>query len=153
MAQTQHTHTHTPVMAAAAATARQTALTCNGHTRPVVDLDFNADGADGTFLLSSAKGTHPALAHPRAPPRASRVVIPARARVIIAPPRAAAPPPNAPTAGMALCGTAILARRRQPSAPWMAPLCWATRCRSSLQTRMQVGGVAGGLCPFEVPLG
>jgi len=40
-----------------APTARQTPLTCNGHTRPVVDLHFNPDTTEGSFLLSAAKGT------------------------------------------------------------------------------------------------
>jgi hypothetical protein len=38
------------------ALARQTALTCSGHTRPVVDLDFNVRTSDASFLLSAAKG-------------------------------------------------------------------------------------------------
>jgi len=36
--------------------ARQTPLTCSGHTRPVVDLAYSALTPDGFFLISACKG-------------------------------------------------------------------------------------------------
>ena len=36
--------------------AKQTPLTCSGHTRPVVDLKFSKITDDGYFLISSCKG-------------------------------------------------------------------------------------------------
>ena len=58
-------------------TARQTTLTCNGHTRPVVDLDFNSDVAadgSGAFLLSAAKGLFARARPPQAHPHAQSAV-------------------------------------------------------------------------------
>jgi len=40
---------------------RQTPLTCTGHTRPVVDLDFSAGDNDDFFLLSACKDGKPML--------------------------------------------------------------------------------------------
>lgn len=40
---------------------RQTPLTCTGHTRPVVDLDFSGITQDGYFLLSACKDGKPML--------------------------------------------------------------------------------------------
>lgn len=40
---------------------RQTPLTCTGHTRPVVDLDFSGQTQDGYFLLSACKDGKPML--------------------------------------------------------------------------------------------
>lgn len=40
---------------------RQTPLTCTGHTRPVVDLDFSGAAQDGYFLLSACKDGKPML--------------------------------------------------------------------------------------------
>jgi len=40
---------------------RQTPLTCTGHTRPVVDLDFSGLTQDGYFLLSACKDGKPML--------------------------------------------------------------------------------------------
>ena len=37
-------------------TIRQHALTCSGHTRPVVDLAFSPVTPDGYFLVSACKG-------------------------------------------------------------------------------------------------
>lgn len=41
--------------------SRQTPLTCTGHTRPVVDLDFSHNTQDGFFLLSACKDGKPML--------------------------------------------------------------------------------------------
>jgi serine-threonine kinase receptor-associated protein len=41
--------------------SRQTPLTCTGHTRPVVDLDFSGLTQDGYFLLSACKDGKPML--------------------------------------------------------------------------------------------
>lgn len=41
--------------------SRQTPLTCTGHTRPVVDLDFSGQTQDGYFLLSACKDGKPML--------------------------------------------------------------------------------------------
>jgi len=41
--------------------ARQTPLTCSGHTRPVVDLSFSDNTADGYFLISACKDGNPML--------------------------------------------------------------------------------------------
>lgn len=41
--------------------SRQTPLTCTGHTRPVVDLDFSNTTQDGFFLLSACKDGKPML--------------------------------------------------------------------------------------------
>lgn len=38
---------------------RQTALTCSGHTRPVVDLAFSSITPSGFFLISACKGNFP----------------------------------------------------------------------------------------------
>lgn len=39
------------------ANLRQIPLTCSGHTRPVVHLDFNRDITEcGYFLISACKG-------------------------------------------------------------------------------------------------
>ena len=35
---------------------RQTPLTCSGHTRPVVDLDFSDITQYGYFMISACKG-------------------------------------------------------------------------------------------------
>lgn len=43
-------------------------------------------------------------------------------------------------ADMGLCDMAAWGRHRQPSAPWMARQCLATRCKSSLQMPTQVRG-------------
>eukprot|EP00040_Diaphanoeca_grandis_P025063 m.138429 g.138429 ORF g.138429 m.138429 type:complete len:320 (-) comp29994_c1_seq1:42-1001(-) len=43
------------------ATARQTPLTCSGHTRPVVDLTFSPVTPDGFFLISACKDGKPIL--------------------------------------------------------------------------------------------
>lgn len=43
------------------AAARQTPLTCSGHTRPVVDLTFSPVTADGFFLISACKDGKPIL--------------------------------------------------------------------------------------------
>lgn len=40
---------------------RQTPLTCTGHTRPIVDLDFSGAASDGYFLLSACKDGKPML--------------------------------------------------------------------------------------------
>jgi serine-threonine kinase receptor-associated protein len=40
---------------------RQTPLTCTGHTRPVVDLDFSSSTQDGFFVLSACKDGKPML--------------------------------------------------------------------------------------------
>lgn len=40
---------------------RQTPLTCNGHTRPVVDLCFSAMTPDGFFCISACKDGKPML--------------------------------------------------------------------------------------------
>lgn len=37
-------------------TLRQTPLTCSGHTRPVVHLDFSSITESGYFLISACKG-------------------------------------------------------------------------------------------------
>ena len=37
---------------------KQTALTCAGHTRPVVDLDFSDITDDGYFVISACKGMY-----------------------------------------------------------------------------------------------
>eukprot|EP00127_Corallochytrium_limacisporum_P001414 Clim_evm36s55 gene=Clim_evmTU36s55 len=44
-----------------AATARQTPLTCHGHTRPVVDLDYSDTTEDGFFIISACKDGLPML--------------------------------------------------------------------------------------------
>jgi len=36
--------------------AKQTPLTCSGHTRPVVDLAFSQVTEDGYFMISACKG-------------------------------------------------------------------------------------------------
>ena len=36
--------------------SRQAPLSCSGHTRPVVDLDFSDTTPDGSFLISACKG-------------------------------------------------------------------------------------------------
>jgi len=41
--------------------ARQTPLTCSGHTRPVVDLCFSDNTPDGYFLISACKDGNPML--------------------------------------------------------------------------------------------
>ena len=41
--------------------ARQTPLTCSGHTRPVVDLSFSDNTPDGYFLISACKDGNPML--------------------------------------------------------------------------------------------
>jgi len=41
--------------------ARQTPLTCSGHTRPVVDLQFSSITPDGFFLISACKDGKPML--------------------------------------------------------------------------------------------
>lgn len=41
---------------AAPAAAKQTPLTCSGHTRPVVDLTYSPITPDGYFLISACKG-------------------------------------------------------------------------------------------------
>eukprot|EP00729_Bicosta_minor_P010836 gene10836-16472_t len=41
--------------------ARQTPLTCSGHTRPVVDLAYSALTPDGFFLISACKDGKPML--------------------------------------------------------------------------------------------
>eukprot|EP00053_Salpingoeca_punica_P009203 m.82436 g.82436 ORF g.82436 m.82436 type:complete len:334 (-) comp14918_c0_seq1:289-1290(-) len=46
---------------AAAAAARQTPLTCSGHTRPVVDLCFSHITPDGFFLISACKDGKPMI--------------------------------------------------------------------------------------------
>lgn len=38
------------------ANLRQTPLTCSGHTRPVVYLDFSAVTDSGYYLISACKG-------------------------------------------------------------------------------------------------
>lgn len=38
-------------MASGEGTTKQTPLTCTGHTRPVVDLDFSSATQDGFFVL------------------------------------------------------------------------------------------------------
>ena len=38
-------------------TFRQTPLTCSGHTRPVVDLDFSDITQHGYFMISACKGS------------------------------------------------------------------------------------------------
>ena len=38
--------------------AKQTPLTCPGHTRPVVDLDFSEDTDHGFFMISACKGIY-----------------------------------------------------------------------------------------------
>jgi serine-threonine kinase receptor-associated protein len=38
------------------AAAKQSPLTCGGHTRPVVDLSFSSTTPDGVFLVTAAKG-------------------------------------------------------------------------------------------------
>lgn len=38
------------------ASLRQTPLTCSGHTRPVVHLDFSSITECGYFLISACKG-------------------------------------------------------------------------------------------------
>lgn len=38
------------------ANLRQTPLTCSGHTRPVVHLDFSSVTPSGYFLISACKG-------------------------------------------------------------------------------------------------
>lgn len=38
------------------ANLRQTPLTCSGHTRPVVHLDFSGVTESGYFLISACKG-------------------------------------------------------------------------------------------------
>jgi len=43
--------------------AKQTPLTCSGHTRPVVDLKFSKITDDGYFLISSCKDHNPMLRH------------------------------------------------------------------------------------------
>lgn len=41
------------------ANLRQIPLTCSGHTRPVVHLDFNRDITEcGYFLISACKGEY-----------------------------------------------------------------------------------------------
>lgn len=40
------------------ANLRQTPLTCSGHTRPVVHLDFSGITESGYFLISACKGIH-----------------------------------------------------------------------------------------------
>lgn len=42
----------------AMANLRQVPLTCSGHTRPVVHLDFSDITDCGYFLISACKGTH-----------------------------------------------------------------------------------------------
>jgi len=42
-------------------TTRQTPLTCTGHTRPVVDLNFSKSTQDGFFILSACKDGKPML--------------------------------------------------------------------------------------------
>ncbi|KAG8195868.1 hypothetical protein JTE90_001106 [Oedothorax gibbosus] len=42
---------------------RQTALTCSGHTRPVVDLAFSSITSTGYFLISACKDGKPMLRH------------------------------------------------------------------------------------------
>ncbi|GBM28273.1 Serine-threonine kinase receptor-associated protein [Araneus ventricosus] len=42
---------------------RQTALTCSGHTRPVVDLAFSSVTSAGYFLISACKDGKPMLRH------------------------------------------------------------------------------------------
>lgn len=37
-------------------TFKQVPLTCGGHTRPVVHLDFSDITTDGYFLISACKG-------------------------------------------------------------------------------------------------
>lgn len=44
-----------------AAAPRQTPLTCSGHTRPVVDLHFSPETADGFFVVSACKDGKPML--------------------------------------------------------------------------------------------
>lgn len=44
---------------------RQTPLTCSGHTRPVVHLDFSGVTDSGYFLISACKGEPRTLAHIR----------------------------------------------------------------------------------------
>lgn len=39
--------------------AKQTPLTCSGHTRPVVDLGFSEITEDGYFMISACKGNLP----------------------------------------------------------------------------------------------
>ncbi|KNC82626.1 serine-threonine kinase receptor-associated protein [Sphaeroforma arctica JP610] len=41
--------------------ARQTPLTCGGHTRPVVDLDFSEVTEDGFFMISACKDGRPMI--------------------------------------------------------------------------------------------
>ncbi|XP_078481330.1 serine-threonine kinase receptor-associated protein [Ciona intestinalis] len=41
--------------------AKQTPLTCSGHTRPVVDLSFSNKTEDGYFLISACKDGKPML--------------------------------------------------------------------------------------------
>eukprot|EP00128_Syssomonas_multiformis_P017187 Colp12_sorted_trinity150504_noHs@17358 len=41
--------------------ARQTPLTCHGHTRPVVDLHYSGITPDGFFLISAGKDSLPML--------------------------------------------------------------------------------------------
>ena len=38
------------------ATLRQTPLSCSGHTRPVVHLDFSGVTPHGYFMISACKG-------------------------------------------------------------------------------------------------
>lgn len=41
------------------ANLRQTPLTCSGHTRPVVHLDFSEITESSYFLISACKGKNP----------------------------------------------------------------------------------------------
>jgi len=41
--------------------AKQTPLTCSGHTRPVVDLSFSSVTPEGIFLISACKDGNPML--------------------------------------------------------------------------------------------
>jgi WD40 repeat protein len=41
--------------------SRQAPLSCSGHTRPVVDLDFSDTTPDGSFLISACKDGKPML--------------------------------------------------------------------------------------------
>ncbi|XP_037069609.1 serine-threonine kinase receptor-associated protein-like [Pollicipes pollicipes] len=43
------------------AALRQTPLTCSGHTRPVVDLDFSSITPEGYFMVSACKDGKPML--------------------------------------------------------------------------------------------
>lgn len=38
-------------------TLKQTPLTCNGHTRPIVHLDFSGITSTGYYFISASKGT------------------------------------------------------------------------------------------------